>query len=134
MSVAPGDPFRPGLTASAEHVVTDADTAAALGSGTLAVLGSPRLLAWLEEATCAAITSYVGPDESSVGTRMNLEHVRATPVGGTVVTRCELVHVDGRLLRFQVEAAQHDGVVVAHGEITRIIVATARFLARSAFA
>ncbi len=134
MSVAPGDSLRPGLTAAAEHVVTEADTAASLGSGALAVLGTPRLLAWLEEATCTAIAAYVGADESSVGTRMTLEHVRATPVGGTVVTRCELVHVDGRLLRFQVEAAQPDGVVVAHGEITRVIVATARFLARSAFA
>ncbi len=133
MSVPPGS-LHPGLTGSAEHVVTEADTAASLGSGDLAVLGTPRLLAWLEEATCAAIATYVRADESSVGTRMNLEHVRATPVGGTVVTRCELVHVDGRLLRFQVEAAQPDGVMLAHGEVTRVIVATARFLARSAFA
>ncbi len=134
MTRTSGEGLRPGLSASVEHVVTAADTAAALGSGDLPVLGTPRLLAWLEEATCAAIGSCVSEGDTSVGTRMNLEHVRASAVGAAVVTRCELVHVDGRLLRFQVEAAQADGVVVAHGEITRIVVASARFLARSALA
>ena len=61
--------------------VTEADTAEALGSGSLPVLGTPRLLAWCEAATCAAIEEWLSPGETSVGTRVELEHTRASRVG-----------------------------------------------------
>ena len=61
---------------------------------------------------------------------VSIEHVRASPIGASVTVATELVHVDGRLLRFQVEAEHEDGVVVAHGEITRVVVDADRFLAR----
>ena len=61
--------------------VTDDDTAAALGSGSLPVLGTPRLLAWCEAATCAAIEPELGEGETSVGTRVELEHTRGVGVG-----------------------------------------------------
>ena len=118
-----------GLTATVEHRVGDADTAAAVGSGDLAVLGTPRLLAWMEGATCAAPRGR-GEGQTSVGTRVSVEHVRASAcrIAGSVAA--ELVHVDGRLVRFQVQASHADGVVVAHGEITRVLVDAARFLSR----
>jgi predicted thioesterase len=87
-------------------------------------------LAWLEGVTCAAIVDVLGPGQSSVGTRVDLEHIRASPLDATVTVAAELVHVDGRLLRFQVRAEHPDGVVVAHGEITRVVVDETRFLAR----
>jgi len=111
--------------------VTDADTAAALGSGSLPVLGTPRLLAWCEAATCAAIEPALGPGQTSVGTRVELEHLAASPVGAELEVTATTAYVDGRLHRFAV-AARHtsDGKVVASGEVTRVVVDAGRFLAR----
>ena len=94
--------------------VTDADTAEALGSGSLPVLATPRLLAWCEAATCAEIEPALSDGETSVGTRMQLEHLAASPVGAVVEVTATTAYVDGRLHRFTV-AARHtsDGRVVA---------------------
>ena len=62
--------------ATATHIVTEADTAIAVGSGSLPVLGTPRLLAWCEAATCAALDPHLAEGQTSVGTRVDLEHLR----------------------------------------------------------
>ncbi|MGZ4437935.1 MAG: thioesterase family protein [Nocardioidaceae bacterium] len=117
--------------ATLEHTVTDADTAAALGSGDLPVLGTPRLLAWCEEATCAALAGGLPEGRTSVGTRVALDHVGASPVGAAVRVTATVVHLDGRLVRFEVVAVHaHDDKVVGHGEITRVAVDAERFLSR----
>ena len=70
---------------------------------------------------------------SSVGTRVQLEHVAASPVGASVAVTATVTYVDGRLVRFEVVAEHEaDGVakVVGHGEVTRVVVDRARFLAR----
>jgi predicted thioesterase len=112
--------------------VGEGDTAAALGSGSLPVLGTPRLLAWCESATCAEIEPALGEGETSVGTRVQLEHLAASPVGAEVEVSATTAHVDGRLHRFAV-AARHlgDGKVVASGEVTRVVVDAERFLGRA---
>ena len=111
--------------------VTEADTAAAVGSGSLPVLATPRLLAWCEAATCAAIESALADGETSVGTRVQLEHLAASPVGAELEVTATTAYVDGRLHRFSV-AARHtaDGRVVASGEVTRVVVDAERFVAR----
>ena len=97
------------------------------------MLGTPRLLAWCEAATCAEIEPALGDGETSVGTRVQLEHVAASPVGAVVTVTASVVHVDGRLVRFEV-AAEHavgeDTKMVGHGEVTRVVVDRERFLAR----
>jgi fluoroacetyl-CoA thioesterase len=120
-----------GLSATLQFEVTEADTAEAVGSGDLAVLGTPRLLAWCEAATCAAIADAIDDSRTSVGTRVALEHSLASPVGERVEVQANVVHVDGRLVRFTV-AASHasDGRVVGAGEVTRVVVDRKRFLAR----
>jgi fluoroacetyl-CoA thioesterase len=111
--------------------VTEADTASALGSGSLPVLGTPRLLAWCEAATCAEIEPALGEGQTSVGTRVQLEHLAASPVGAEVEVAASTAYVDGRLHRFTVSARHtHDGKVVASGEVTRVVVDSDRFLAR----
>jgi fluoroacetyl-CoA thioesterase len=110
--------------------VTEADTAAALGSGSLPVLGTPRLLAWCEAATCAAIADDLGPGETSVGTRAEIEHTRASPVGSRIEVTATPVFTDGRLRRFSVSARQDDGRVVGTAEVTRVVVDAERFLGR----
>jgi fluoroacetyl-CoA thioesterase len=117
-------------TASVRHVVTDADTAAALGSGELNVLGTPRVIAWCEQASCAALDLPDG--QTSVGTRVNIEHLAPTPVGATVTARATVIYHDGRLVRFQVVAVDDSETLVATGEVTRVVVDRERFLSRVA--
>ena len=118
-----------GTSAIQAHVVADGDTAASVGSGSLPVLGTPRLLAWCEAATCAAIEETLGEGQTSVGTRMALEHLAPSVVGAEVAVSASVAHVDGRLVRFTVEARQ-DGKLVGAGEVTRVVVDAERFLAK----
>ena len=115
-------------TASVTHVVGPDDTARALGSGDLDVLGTPRVLAWLEEATCAALE--LDATQTSVGTRVEIEHLAASPVGATVTATATQVYADGRLVRFQVVAQDASGTLLASGEVRRVVVDRERFLAR----
>jgi fluoroacetyl-CoA thioesterase len=111
--------------------VGDDDTAATLGSGSLPVLGTPRLLAWCEAATCAAIEADLGAGETSVGTRVTLEHTRGSRVGVRLEVTASRVFHDGRLHRFGVLVREAgSGPVVATGEVTRVVVDATRFLAR----
>jgi len=106
----------------------DENTAAALGSGSLPVLGTPALLAWCEAVTCAVLDL---PDSSaSVGTRVVLEHLAASKVGATVVVTAAVAYVDGRLIRFEVEAREPGGKLLGYGEVTRVVVRADRFLGR----
>ncbi len=119
-----------GAAATLSFVVSGDDTAAALGSGDLPVLGTPRLLAWAEAATCAALAPSLEEGRTSVGTRVTLEHRAASPVGTSVVVTATVVHRDGRLVRFEVVALDDAEQVVGHGEVTRVVVDAERFLSR----
>ncbi|MBO0847209.1 MAG: thioesterase [Nocardioides sp.] len=119
------------VTATLTFTVAEDDTAEALGSGSLPVLGTPRLLAWCESATCAAIAPLLGDGETSVGTRVELEHTRGSRVGAEIEVTATSVHRDGRLHRFSVLAREADGGhVVGSGQVTRVVVDAARFLGR----
>ena len=120
----------PGLTASAEIVVGDDDTAAKMGSGDVLALATPRLLALVEAATVTAVAGYLHKHETSVGTWMQLEHLRATGIGKRVVAHAELIQVDGRLLRFTVRAEDEEGILVGRGEVARAVVDRERFASR----
>ena len=119
------------VTATLVRTVGSAETAAVVGSGSLPVLGTPYLLAWCEAATCASVAPALGEGETSVGTRVELEHVRASVVGTTLEVTATPVHADGRLHRFSVVAREAaGGRVVGTGEITRVVVDAERFLSR----
>lgn len=124
------DALRLGLTGSVTRTVTDDDTASALGSGDLEVLATPRLLAWCEAATVAALAPEVPEQRTSVGTRVEIEHLLPTPVGGQVVARATVVAVDGRLVRLQVSAEDANGRLVGTGTVTRVVVDRERFARR----
>ena len=111
------------------HEVTDTDTAAALGSGDVPVLATPRLIAWMEAATLQAATTFLGTGQTTVGTAIRIEHRRATPVGGSIeITATPPRDVAGSRLTFRVQAVDGSGEVVAAGEIDRAIVDRQRFL------
>jgi fluoroacetyl-CoA thioesterase len=118
----------PGLRAAFDHTVAEQDTAVALGSGDVPVLGTPRVLALAERATVAAVAGAVGPGATTVGTRVELEHLAASVVGATVRATAELQRVDGRRLEFAVEL--RDGArLAARGRVTRVLVDRDAFLA-----
>ena len=117
-------------SATLSFTVTDADTAAAVGSGDLPVLGTPRLLAWSEAATCAALADELDEASTSVGTRVSLEHLAASAVGEEVQVTATVTHRDGRLVRFEVVAVDSREQTVGHGEVTRVVVGRDRFMAR----
>jgi len=113
------------------YEVTDADTAARVGSGDVAVLATPRLIAWLEAATVRAAAQFVGPGQTTVGTAVRIEHRRATKVGGAVEVSAEPPSAPaGRVLTFRVRAVDDSGQLVGVGEIDRAIVDREQFLAR----
>jgi predicted thioesterase len=108
---------------SAHHEVTEADTAAALGSGDVDLLGTPRLIAWLEAATVAEGRPHLGPGQTSVGTRVNVRHRRSSAVGTTVEVSAELQGPPaGGRLSFTVRAVNAEGRIVADGDIERAVV------------
>jgi fluoroacetyl-CoA thioesterase len=117
-------------SATLSFVVGEGDTAAALGSGDLPVLGTPRLLAWAEAATCVALAPSLEEGRTSVGTRVTLEHRAASGLGATVSLTATVTHRDGRLVRFEVVAVDGDEQVVGHGEVTRVVVDAERFMSR----
>lgn len=123
------EPLVAGLTATIERTVTEEDTALAVGSGSLPVLGTPVLLAWCEAATCAAVSASLAEGQTTVGTRMSVEHLAPSAVGAVVRVSAGTTHVDGRLVRFSV-AVRQAGKLVGSGEVTRVVVDEERFLAR----
>ena len=115
--------LEPGLSAVVEEIVTDSDTAVALGSGDVEVLGTPRVLALLEAASLAGA---LDPALTTVGTRVELDHLAPSPVGATVRAGAELVEVAGGRLTFQVRMSQA-GRDVARGRVVRAVVDRDRF-------
>lgn len=119
-----------GAHGSVELVVTDDDTAVAFRSGSVPVLATPRVVALVEEASVAAIAGRLPEGETSVGMRVQLDHLAPTPVGATVLAEASLDKVEGRRLIFTVSVTDGRGLV-AVGKVTRVLVDIARFLERT---
>ncbi len=119
--------LEPGLSGSAHLVVTEDDTAEALLSGDVPVLATPRIVALAEEATCAAVARALGPGETTLGVRIELDHSKATVVGDSATADALLSDVDGRRLVFEVVVRDGSGQI-ASGTIERVVVDRERFL------
>jgi len=115
----------------ARLVVGSEHLASAYGSGSIDVFGTPGLVALMEQAACAAVEPLLVVGSTTVGTRIDVRHLAATPPGLEVRARAELVEVDGRRLVFRVTAA--DPVeTIGEGVHERALVDPARLLARTA--
>jgi predicted thioesterase len=123
-------PLRPGLSASADIVVIEEDTALALHTGDVPVLATPRVVRLAEEASVRAIEGTLSDDTTSVGYRVQLDHLAPTPVGGKVRAEATLEAIEGRRLTFRVSVSDGHGLVAA-GRITRVIVERARFMEKA---
>lgn len=118
-----------GLRGTAERTVTPENTAAACGSGSLPVFGTPFMLAMMEEATCNAISAQLEDGQSTVGVSMNIQHTAPSPVGMAVRAEATLTEVNGKMLTFAVTAYDQAGEI-GSGIIRRCIIRSESFLSR----
>jgi predicted thioesterase len=123
--------IQPGLSNETSHVVEERHLASAWGSGLAAVLATPVLVAFCEECARLSVDPLLPAGQQTVGVRIDVRHLAATPPGMQVTLRAELLEVDGRRLLFHIEA--WDAVEkIAEAEHERFIIDVARFQQRLA--
>lgn len=116
-----------GLKGRAETRATEENTAAACCSGALPVFGTPFMIALMEEAAFTSLEPFLAPGESTVGTKLEITHLSATPVGMTVTAQSEVTEVDRKRIVFRVEAFDETGKI-GEGAHERFIVNAQKFL------
>ena len=119
-----------GLKGLAETLVIEENTAAAMGSGLLPVFATPAMLALMEKAAAGSVQPYLPEGQGTVGTRLEVSHLAATPIGLSVRAESELIAIDRRKLRFSVRAWAGDELI-GEGEHERFIIDNARFLEKA---
>ena len=120
-----------GMKVRVEDMVTQDNTAIRAGSGTLPVYATPFMCALMEKAAWMAIAPALNEGDSSVGTKLIISHLSATPVGSKVWAESEVTAVDGKRVEFKVTAGDEKGLI-GEGTHERFIVTNERFLAKTA--
>lgn len=120
-------PLQPGLAATVVLDVRDDDTAVALHSGDVPVLATPRVVALCEEASVKAVAGQIPEGHTTVGMRVQLDHLAPTGVGRPVTAESRLDKVEGRRLTFSVSASDERGLIAA-GKVTRVVVDLDKFM------
>jgi predicted thioesterase len=115
-----------GLTGSATLMVGEEHTAPRVGSGRVHVLATPVMINLMEAAALAAVEHLLPEGHQSLGTRLDIGHYAATPVGMLLTATAEVTAIDGRSVTFRVEA-RDERERVGDGTHTRVIVNVARF-------
>jgi len=121
----------PGLTGTCDMVVKEEDLVSALGPIAVQVLSTPRLIQLMEAAAIEATKGYMSPGELSLGTRVNIQHLSATPFGMKVTAHALLKRVEKNRLFFLVDAYD-EKEKVAEGEHERLLVSKDRFVQKVA--
>lgn len=115
-----------GMKLEVEKVVSENDTAAKAASGAIEVLGTPIMIAWMEETSLNLVQKELEEGLTTVGTEINIKHLKGTLVGKIVKIVSILKEIDRKKLVFEVEALE-DGVTVGTGTHTRFIINTEKF-------
>jgi fluoroacetyl-CoA thioesterase len=118
-----------GLNGEIKCIVTEVDTASHWGSGGLPVFSTPALVGLMESAAVVALRGHLDPGQSSVGGRIDVRHLKATPVGMQVRARAELIAVDDRKLTFKLQAWD-EVELIGEAEHDRFVIDEARFMAK----
>ncbi|MCL1853024.1 MAG: thioesterase family protein [Peptococcaceae bacterium] len=119
-----------GKTATVNATVTDANTAIAVGSGSLDVFATPMMIALMEHAACECLADGLEPGQTSVGTRISVSHIAASHLGAAITATATIDSVSGRKIDFVVSAA--DGTKeIGNGKHSRMIVDADRFMEKS---
>ena len=109
--------------------VTKENCASAIGSGALDVFATPSMIALMENAACEAIKESLQPGESSVGTKVNVSHLKASALEDTITATATLTEIDGRRLRFEVIANDSKGII-GEGTHERFVINVEKFLSK----
>jgi fluoroacetyl-CoA thioesterase len=118
--------LRPGLSGTATLVVAEEHTAPRVGSGRVHVLATPVMINLIEAAALEAVERLLPAGHQSLGTVLNVRHIAATPVGLRVTARAEVTGVEGRTIRFRVEASD-EKELIGDGTHERVVVNVAKF-------
>jgi len=108
--------------------VSDTDTAAAMGSGGLSVLATPRLIAWMEHLAFEMTQTHLDTNQSTVGSEINCRHLAPTLLGKTVKVVSKLIAQDGKRLVFEIKAWDAADTLIGDAQHTRFIIDTERFI------
>jgi len=118
-----------GLTYTSHLTVTDNDTAAVQGSGDMAVLATPRMMALMENAAMMCVAAELPEGSTTVGGHISSSHLKPSKVGAEVTATATLTKVEGKKLYFDVKA-EMDDAVIGEGTHLRFIVDREKFLSR----
>jgi predicted thioesterase len=118
--------LQPGLEGRAELVVSEAHTAPEIGSGRIHVLATPVMINLIEAAALDAVEALLPEGHQSLGTRLDVTHVAATPVGMRATATARVIAVEGRKITFRVEA-RDEVDLIGEGTHERVVVNVARF-------
>ncbi len=119
-----------GIKGTRTVVVTDEMTAEHVGSGMLPVYATPEMIALVENVASNSVAPYLEEGTGTVGTKINMDHVSATPVGMKVTVETELTEVDRRRLVFSVKAYDEAGLI-GEGTHERFIIQNEKFLGKA---
>jgi fluoroacetyl-CoA thioesterase len=123
--------FHPGLACVENFTVEEQHLAVNVGSGSVRVLATPLLIAFMERLSHQLLIEHLPPAASSVGVMVNIRHVAPTPPGSKLRVRCEVLEVSGREVLFEVKAWDEQELV-GEGQHQRVIIDKERFLRRVA--
>lgn len=121
--------IKPGVVGTAEMVVGTNDTAPRVGTGRIAVLATPVMINLMEEAALAAVEHLLPQGKQSLGTRIDVTHVAATPIGMKVIATAKVVAVDGRKIELAI-SARDETDLIGEGRHERVVVTVANFQTR----
>ena len=119
-----------GLKYTTNATVKQSNTAKAMGSGTLEVFATPAMISMMEEAAWRAVAAELEPGQSTVGIKMNVSHLDATPIGMKVHAEARVIEVKGRNVTFSVMAFDEKGLI-GEGRHERFIVTDEKFMKKS---
>ena len=117
------------ISHSEEMTVQHKDTAAVYGSGALEVFATPAMIALMEKTCLKSVKDKIGESNTTVGTKVCISHLKASPVGNVVRCDSTLIEVDRRRLVFNVKC--YDGeTLVGEGTHERFIVDSEKFMSK----
>ena len=118
-----------GLSARSAATVAAGNTAAAMGSGDLAVFATPAMVALMENAAMTAVAGELPEGATTVGAEMNVTHIKPSGLGAEITATAVLAEVEGRKLTFNVGARDAEGLI-GEGIHVRYIVDREKFMAK----
>ncbi|MFZ5966654.1 MAG: thioesterase family protein [Bacillota bacterium] len=119
--------LKTGMKAVVERVVEEKDTAASFGSGGVLVFATPMMIGIMENAALKAVDPHLPEGFATVGTHLDVKHMAATPVGMQVRAEAELIEVEGKKLKFKIEAFDEKDKI-GEGYHSRFIIHVEKFI------